>query len=335
LAQFILIFIVWLVTMCALGYVIYKNYKSKKSVSKKFPTEFNKMGLSVGLSRNDIKEIRNLLAEAGITKPYMIFLDSSILEKMVTENINKIETLNIPELEKEKRLLHIFDIKRKINNHYLDMHRGIRSTLEIEPNQLLSMKVAGVGNFYSIVIINDKRNLICSIPDIKDPTSVQWKDKQVEIYFWRYNDAGYIFKTKIENVVFSSKLQALMIAHQETLKRIQRREYPRRKCRFDVKFFKFSVSTNDDGKPVVLLSRTHIGIMIDISPDGASVISDDALAKNSAVKLEFNIDERKIVVYGTILNVIKKRNMFVMHIKFQRISDASKTQIYRYVYKYI
>lgn len=320
--------------MFFLAAVLMHNYR-KKQGSKKFSNDFNKMALSIGLKRNDINEIKTLLTNAGITKPYLVFLDSSVLEKLIGRNMERVEKLNISQKEKEKRLLYLFEIKRKIYNHYVDMRSGIKNTLEIEANQLLSLKISNLGSYYSILIMNDKRNLICSIPEIANPMSVHWKDKVVEIYFWRYNDAGYVFKSRIENVVYSEKLQALVIAHSDKLKRIQRREYPRRKARFNTKFFKFSVSTNNDGKPVVLLSRLHFGIIIDISPGGASVITEDPLPKNSAVKMQFGVEDETLTVYGTVLNVIKKKNMFVMHVKIQRLNDKSKNQIYRYVYNYI
>lgn len=301
---------------------------------KPFSSEFNQLALSVGLSKNDIKEIKTILMEFGITKPYLIFSDPALLDKIIHENTENIEKLNLPPEEKQKRLLLLFEIKRKVYNHYHNIREGIRSSMEIEPNQFLSMSVAGLGKFYSVVIINDKKNLVISLPEVKDAQNLAWKDRQVEIYFWRYDDAGYLFKTRIENVV-SDRMQALILAHQNNLKRIQRREYPRRKCRFDTKFFKFSLSTNDKGKPVMLLGKTNVGYLIDISPSGASLVSETGLPKNSSVKVEFKIADELVSGYGKLINVSKKKNMNVMHIQFQRISDRSKNLIYKYVYKYI
>ncbi len=325
--------IVWLVTVFI--FVIYLIKRSRDKVQpKKFSTEFNQTALNLGLTKNQVKDIKNLLARSGITKPYLVFSDASLLDKVIAESIQGIEKNKIADVEKEKEILNLFEIKRIIHNHFLDMSEGVRSTSEIEPNQLLNLKLPGVGTFYSIVIINENKNLICSMPEIKDPMSVPWKDKQVEVYFWRFNDAGYVFKTVIENVIFNQKMQALILGHKNNIKRIQRREFPRRKCRFNAKFFKFSLSTNETGKPVILLGRTQFGVVIDVSPGGISLASDEVLSKNQSVKMEVTIDEDVLVAYGTIINAVKKKNMYIMHVQFQRITDHNKNIIYRYVYRY-
>ncbi|OHD55805.1 MAG: hypothetical protein A2Y33_14305 [Spirochaetes bacterium GWF1_51_8] len=330
----LIIIFVLVLTISVLIAVLVHNMQ-KKQKGKPFSTEFNQLALSVGLSKNDIKEVKDILVKSGISKPYLIFSDAGLLEKVVLENIQGIEKSNLSPEEKEKRILSLFEIKRKIYNHYYSMREGLRSTMEIEANQLLSMKVGSLGKFYTILIMNDRKNLICSMPEIKEPFSLDWKDKPVEIYFWRYNDAGYIFKSTIENVVNSKRLQSLLIAHTADIKRIQRREYPRRKARFTSKFFRFSITTSEQGKPVALLGKTHFGVVIDISPGGASIMSDEPVKKGSNLKLDFSINEESYIAYGSVLNIVKKKNMFIIHLQFHRMSDRVKNTIYRYVYNYI
>jgi c-di-GMP-binding flagellar brake protein YcgR len=330
----LIIIIVWVLTVSVLIAIFVHNMQKKKQ-GKTFSKEFNHLALSVGLSKNDIKDIKDILVKSGISKPYLIFSDANLLEKVILENIASIEKLNLPPEDKEKRILALFEIKRKIFNHYHSMREGLRSTMEIEANQLLSMKVGSLGKFYTILILNDRKNLICSMPEIKEPFSLEWKDKPVEIYFWRYNDAGYVFKSTIENVVNNKRLQSLLIAHTTDIKRIQRREYPRRKARFNCKFFKFSITTSEQGKPVALLGKTHFGVVIDLSPGGASIMSDEVPKKNSNIKLDFSIGEESYIAYGTVMNVVRKKNMYIVHIQFHRMSDRVKNTIYRYVYNYI
>ena len=330
---FIIILILWILTMIVFAVALYYRSKQKKP-SKKFGSEFTQTALSVGLSKNEVKELKAVLVKAGITKPFLIFTDQSLLEKAVIEGVKNLEKFNLPPKEKEKAILNLFEIKRKVHLHFHDMGDGIENTRQIEANQLLSMKIQGIGTFYSIVIVNEGKNLVCSIPEIKDPASIPWKDKIVEVYFWRFNDAGYVFRTRIENVVYNKRMEVLLLAHSSKLKRIQRREYPRRKCRFNARFFKFSLSTNDLGKPVILLGRTQYGIVIDLSPGGLSIASDEVLTKNTSVKIEVDIEEEKLTAYGTVIKAVKKKNMFLMHVEFQRISDKNKNLIYRFVYKY-
>ncbi len=332
---FILVLIIlWMVLVVV--FVLFLVRRSKeKSQPKKFSTEFNQTALNIGLSKTQVKEIKNLLAKSGITKPFLVFSDASLLDQVIADNISGMDKAKVSDVEKEKAILNLFEIKRIIHNHFLDMSEGVRSTQEIEANQLLNLKLPGVGNFYSIVIVNDKKNLICNMPEIKDPMSIPWKDKTVEVYFWRFNDAGYVFNTVIENVVYNKRMQVLVLQHKNNIKRIQRREYPRRKCRFNSKFFKFSLSTNEAGKPVILLGRTQFGVVIDISPGGLSMASDEVLPKNQSVKMEVTIGEDLMVAYGTIINAVKKKNMYIMHVQFQRITDHNKNIIYRYVYRYV
>jgi len=332
-AGLVFVLILWILTMILFVTVLIYRARQKKP-AKKFGSEFTQTALSVGLSKNEVKELKSVLVKAGITKPFLIFTDPALLEKAVTEGVKNLEDFNLPPKEKEKAILNLFEIKRKVHLHFHDMGDGIENTRQIEANQLLSLKIQGIGTFYSIVIINEGKNLVCSIPEVKDPSSIPWKDKIVEVYFWRFNDAGYIFRTRIENVVYNKRMEVLLLSHSSKLKRIQRREYPRRKCRFNARFFKFSLSTNELGKPVILLGRTQYGIVIDLSPGGLSIASDEVLAKNTSVKIEVDIDEEKLTAYGTVIKAVKKKNMFLMHVSFQRITDRNKNLIYRFVYRY-
>lgn len=327
-------FVVWMLTLSVvLSVVIYRYRTRKKKIN--FTGEFNQLALSLGLSRDDIKELKHILKEQKINKPYLIFTSSLQMETMVNRAISSLENLNISDKDRESRVIKIFEIRRKISNHFLEMNVGLKSTQEIEVDQPITLKLQGVGKFYSTVLVNDRKNLICSIPDIKDPFSVPWKDKNVEIYFWRARDAGYVFNSVIENVVYNDKMKALLIAHQPSLKRVQRREYPRRSARINAKFFKFSISTGKDGKSVLLLGGTHFGVITDLSVGGLSMVSDDFLEIGNSVKVQFDLNEVSLDVYGKIIKLFRRKNFYVMHIKIVRLDNLAKNLIYRYVYRYL
>ncbi len=328
------LFVVWMFTLSGLIVVVVYFYRSRRK-KMRFAGEFNQLALSIGLSRDDIKELKQILKEQKISKSYLIFTSSLHLDRMVSGAIQGLESLHIPEKERQSRLLKIFEIRRKISNHFLEMNIGLKSTQEIEVNQPITIKLSGVGKFYSSVLLNDRKNLICAIPDIKDPFSIPWKEKSVEVYFWRSRDAGYVFQSVIENVVYNEKMKALLISHQPNLKRVQRREYPRRSARVNAKFFKFSITTGKDGKSVVLLGTTNFGVITDLSVGGLSLVSDDFLEIGSAVKVKFELDEENVELYGKVVKIYRRKQLYIMHVKVLRLGDRAKNLIYRYVYRYL
>ena len=328
----LLLFLLFL-SLSALAGVAFYNLVLKKN--KMFSTEFEQLAQSTGFDKAESDTLKNLMRESKIPKPYLIFSDASVLEKFVNLNLQRLDKEKLTDEEKNKQILYLFELKRRITNHYYYMWGGLKSTREIDPNQLLSLNVTGIGNCYSIVILNDHKKLLCSIPEIKDASTMEWKDRDVSVYLWRSNDAGYQFKTRIEAAVLKGKLKGLILAHTDELKRALKREHPRRRARFGAKFFQFKITSDAKGKPIVQLGKTHVGIVTDVSTGGASIATEDPLAKGSSLKLEFLIDDEPIVVYGKILDAHKKKNFFILRAQFQRINDKAKGMIYRYVYNYI
>lgn len=329
----------WLFTVI-LGFIYFMLRQSKQGKRKNFlrsDSEFTDMTQSIGFSEEDTERLRKMLARIGVSKHYLIFSDPALLEKAVKREVEIIEKMKIPPKERDEKILDIFEIKRKVLNHFQMMSEGLTSSFSIEANQLLSLSIPSLGKFFSIVILNDKKHLIISLPDVKNADQISWKDKSVDVYFWRYNDAGYRFKSKILGMVNTDQMKALILDHSPELKRIQRREYPRRKTRINARFFKFSIKQNEEGKPTIVLGNTLRGVIIDVSARGASFFSETLLKVNTPVKLEFKFDEDSpdtVTAYGRVIKTTKKNNIYILHIRFDRLSAHSKNLIYRYVYKY-
>jgi len=94
----------------------------------------------------------------------------------------------------------------------------ITTSRQISEGQLLKVLVPDTGVFKSEVIKNTGNYITISRPTNQKMTShMQWEGLRISIYFWREDDAGYVFDTEVTDEVFSKGISSLKIEHNDSL----------------------------------------------------------------------------------------------------------------------
>ena len=92
------------------------------------------------------------------------------------------------------------------------------------PKQHLRITLPGIGPFGSTIVEILSRYMAISHPQgPKLPDGFSWKNQKIGVYFWRAEDAGYFFQTKVLEDFIDKKYPILHIAHSDNLIRAQKR----------------------------------------------------------------------------------------------------------------
>jgi c-di-GMP-binding flagellar brake protein YcgR len=162
-----------------------------------------------------------------------------------------------------------------------------------------------------------------------------WTGRKVQVYFWRQDDAGYEYETKVQEQIPHEEYPLIYLAHSQKLERKQKRQSVRVEIRLNARFFPVVVSTSEGVQKPVISERGHAAKLIDLSESGCAMLAGKGLTKNARMKIEFDLTEAKhIVTLGVVVNISKTADERVSryHIMFTRIGPQSRNNILLYVY---
>jgi len=177
--------------------VIITVYYIKKKYNFLEHKNFNTLSKSSNLNIDETRILFNLITKNRIKYPLTCFTNAKLLDDILKKGIKEIhlnKTLNSK--QKNEKIDELIDIKMKIESNS-KKNIGIKSTHLISENQKIIVFIRGKGYFYATVRNNSKDFLVFEfISDLINKRLLN-KDEFIKVYFWRNEDAGYIFETKI------------------------------------------------------------------------------------------------------------------------------------------
>ncbi len=299
--------------------------------------EFYSRGRKEGFRFKEIGFLRQITIQNKLEKPQSIFWSTKQLDKCLKPAISKINSdVNLPPDYKQSMMSKLLDLRTKSEFNLPKYKKRVRETTTIQPQQKIVIRDSIYGTFVSWVVEVTRKNLVVTMPSgKKEISALNWKSRSLSVYFWRRDDAGYLFETKVLDQISSEEYPLLYLSHTSNLQRLQKRKNIRVKTRLRVKFkpIVFSLTTGDNR--AVISQRIHTGNIIDLSAAGCCMLAGRMLKKNDRVKLEFNLTRsKKIIALGVILDISKTGDDKVRkhHIMFIKIGPASKNNILLYVF---
>ncbi|HOX92133.1 MAG TPA: flagellar brake domain-containing protein, partial [Spirochaetales bacterium] len=234
--------------------------------------EFYSRGKELGFSLGECRLIRETLTLAGIKDPVAVFwsirdLDQCIrafTKRFKAEGKDK-DRVTIAFMEK------LYDYRKKLEFDLPRHKTGIMSSRSIRPNQRVKVLVQGVGVFGSTVVDSNDRYLVVSMPvGARLPPGFQWKGARVSIYFWRQEDAGYVFDAYVLEDLRIRNIPVLQIGHSESLLRTQKRKSLRMRSRVPSYLYLLKRLEGAYEKPERVPGMKCV--VQDLSEDGAAVL---------------------------------------------------------------
>ena len=164
------------------------------------------------------------------------------------------------------------------------------------------------------------------------PKNWVWKGKKVSIYFWRREDAGYVFDSYVLDDLRIRNVPVIQVSHSEALLRTQKRRSVRARSNIPAYLYLLKRIEGAYEKPE---RAPGLRCLIqDLSEDGASVAIGGKAKPGLHVKLQFTLAARTIIMSGTVRNVDydAEHNRSVLHIAAVTPSPKTRNALRSYVY---
>jgi len=263
--------------------------------------QFFAKGKDAGFSMREMEQLRRLVVSCNITDPSLIFTSQKHLETCIRSVVNAVRMSGESEDPGIQDFLsRLFDYCKELGMRNSDKKFTITTSRQITEGQTLRILVPGTGVFKSEVVKNFGNYLTISRPsNSKVSGNMQWYGLKISVYFWREDDAGYVFDTEVTDEVFSKGISSLKIAHNDSLFRTQKRKSLRVKVRKPA--FVYMINDIDPHK---MEKAPGLKCMLeDISDTGCAFRVAGQATSGLRFKVQFSLDRIPVCMPGTVRSV--------------------------------
>ena len=287
-----------------------------------------------GMSMADARQLREAAVLSGLADPTNILWSPRDMDKAIVVLTAALKR-DGRDRGREGVLLmdRVYALRKSLEFEQPRFKYGIRSSRQIGSGQRLRVLVHGVGVFGATVIDNNTRYLVLSYPvGGRLPKGWVWKGKKVSIYFWRREDAGYVFDSYVIDDLMIRNVPVLQVSHSEALLRTQKRKSVRSRSKIPAYLYLLKRIEGAYEKP------EHVpglrAMVQDLSEDGAAVAIGGKAKPGLQVKLQFGLDDKSVVMSGTVRNVDydAEANRSVLHVEAIQPSPRMRNAIRSFVY---
>lgn len=303
-------------------------------------TDFFSTGKKSGFTFKEMSTLWSLAYYCGLAEPKILYNSLPDLNHCIALFIEWSKKNGSYESYSTKKFLEkLYSFRSKVSLEY-DKKLGIKSSREISVGQKLRILVSGSGIFNSKVV-DVSRELVISLPvqpkaSSTMPSSMKrawWEGKKVAVYFWRKNDAAYVFDSTVFSSSFRDGKSSLFLQHSDFLERTQKRKYIRSVCELPALLYFTSplasyqvAQSNEEGFKCLIENISENGAMIRIGGKCRSLVN---------IKLQFDMDGSFILMQGIVKSVEynKYLNQSRLHFECTKLASEMKKLILAYSYK--
>jgi len=289
--------------------------------------QFFAKGKEAGFSIRELEQIRRLVTTCNIEDPVSIFSSQKHLEICIRSVVNAVRMSGETEDPGIQDFLsRLFDYCKQLGIKNSEQKAIITTSRQIGEGQILKILVPGTGVFKSEVIKNFGNYLTISRPLNQKMTShMQWDGLRISVYFWREDDAGYVFDTEVLDEVFSKGISSLKVEHNDSLFRTQKRTSLR------VKLHKAAfVYLVNDMDPHKMEKAPGLRCMMeDISDTGCAFKVTGMAPVGQRLKVQFSLDRIPVCMPGTVRSVDyqQESNISIIHMEADTLPLATRNHI--------
>jgi c-di-GMP-binding flagellar brake protein YcgR len=301
----------------------------------RFPwIQFYAKGKESGFTFREIGLLRKVAIETKLENPTALFWSIKQLDRSIKEIIIKIRSQDmLDDAESNRLLVKLFELRKRVEFDLPRYRLGLRSTREIMARQRVKVTLPGAGPFLSIVLENRQKYLAMSRPQGPGlPEGFKWTGQQIGVHFWRAEDAGYFFKSKVLNDFVDQKYQIVHVGHTDDLVRTQKRKSIRIKMNHPAQVF--PLNSIQDASEEEETARGLRCRLKDISEDGAALMVGGRTKAGMPVKLQFELADQQVVMCGLVkgVNYDQRKNVSLLHMQAVPLSPRTRNHILTYVY---
>ncbi len=325
----------WIVLIIVLILIVAFVILVQRSGGFSFPwVQFYVKGKESGYTFTELNLLRKVAVENHLKNPTSLFWSERTLDRCIRGTIIKFRSLNKESDPGSVEFLsRLFEFRKRVEFNLPKYRLGIRSSRNISTGQRLKVTFPGSTVYTSGVVENIRKYMAVSYPKGKQlPPGFSWQGQKVSVYFWRPEDAGYYFETKILGDYLDRKFPILHLSHSDQLVRAQKRGSIRAELHSSGRVYPLQSieQANEDPERV----GGYKCKLVDISEDGAAVLVGGRAKPGLSIKIVTDINAQDVVVCGTVRGVTykEKNNVSILHIQAAPPSPAMKNTILTYVY---
>lgn len=288
-------------------------------------------GLDSGFSISEISLLWQAAELCSLEQPTSLYYSLPSLTKCMTQISNM--TNNDNSQKNQLIMTKLFDYRTKIQNE-ADDKKGMTTTHSLEKGQTLRIILPGKGVFTSEIVGNGNF-LVINVPRQKNLIPFpgeEWVGRVISVYLWRKGDARYVFDTTVtQNGLFLGK-SSLFLKHSSNLVRTQKRKAVRVKCQI---YGMLYIIKKDKVDVTAIETQNGFRCLIeDISEAGALIRIGGKGVQNVKIKLQFNIQNKLILMVGVVRTVEynEAENQSLLHFECTHIDTTMKNEILKFVY---
>lgn len=301
--------------------------------------EFHMRARKAGFSFAEAGELANAAEVAGLADHTNLFWSPRDLDKVIAVLSGGTGELALglrkPDgARRGTRLMEkIYGLRKKLELEQPRYLMGIRSSRQIGQGQRVRLLVHGLGVFDATVVDNSARFLVLSYPiGVRPSGNFVWKGKRVSVYFWRKEDAGYVFDSYVLDDLRIRDVPVIHIAHSESLFRTQKRKSVRANVTLPARLYLLKRIEGAFEK-----AEFEPGLrcrLVDLSEDGLALVIGGKARPGLHVKVQFMLGKRQIVMSGTVRSAgyDAEKNRSVIHVEAVPPSPRTRNALRSYIY---
>ena len=295
--------------------------------------QFYSKGKESGFSIKEIEILFSLVTKSDMEDPCAIFWSQEQLDICIRSLIKKIH-LGGKENDQESQdlLSKLYNYRSKIEMNKPQVKQGIFNSRQISDGQNLRILIKGTGVFRSEVIKNSQQYLTVSRPITnKEPGTFSWTGQHVSVYFWREDDAGYVFDANVMDEIMSKGLPALKIAHSDSLFRTQKRKSVRVKVHKAA--YLYLISDEEYSKTIEINPGLKC-YLEDLSDSGCAVAVGGKGIQDLRIKVQFVLNNFPIIMTGTVRSVAYREelNRSILRVEADTLPIETRNHILGEIY---
>ncbi|MEW5816532.1 MAG: PilZ domain-containing protein [Spirochaetota bacterium] len=301
----------------------------------RFPwIQFYVKGKESGFNIKEINLLRKVAVENRLQNPLSLFWSIKQLDSSIRGIVTKFRARGKENDEAFVAFLaKLFDFRKRVEFSLPKYKLGLKTSRKIAAHQRLKLTVETGETFESAVVENLRKYLAISYPKgPKMPPGFSWKNQKVNVYFWRPEDAGYVFQTKVLDDFIEKKYPILHVAHSDSLIRSQKRGSIR--VETDRPAFLYPLRSIKSANEIPEKSQGLRSRLMDISEDGAAVLIGGRAKVGLPVKMQFTLEPKTVIMCGVVkgINYNQNKNQSILHLQAVTPSPAARNTILSYVY---
>ena len=301
---------------------------SKQNKEKKNSwVQFFAKGKDAGFSFKEIELLRRLAVKNALSDPTALFWSQNQLDMCIRNLVRSTRLAGGGDQMAQDFLSKLYDYRKKIEMEKPRIKNGINNSRQVDEGQILRILLDGQGVFPSKVIKNIGQYLIIARPTSpKLPTSFTWTGLKLSVYFWRDDDAGYVFDSDVQDEVFSKGAASLKISHGDNLLRTQKRRSIRIKTHKPAFLY---ILDSDEASHTVEMQPGLKCFVEDISDSGCAVLIGGKAAVGLRMKVQFILNNMPVCISGTVryLDYHEDTNKSLLHTEADPMPIEIRNQI--------